>query len=138
MVNKAILVGAIGKDPETKTFDNGGKIIKFPLATSEKYFRDGEWHENTTWHNIDFPSKFDRTLKKGDTVYVEGSIKTREYTDDDGNTRKITFIRAQKVSVIKHAKHPAVEEREQAKDASKPESQPDTTGAPLTDDELPF
>lgn len=96
-VNRAILVGNLGKDPETKTFSNGGKVVSFSLATSESWTKDGERKELTTWHSVvirnekiaDVAAKY---LRKGSKAYVEGSIQSRKYQDQSGQDRYITEI----------------------------------------------
>lgn len=97
-VNKVILVGNLGKDPEIKTFDSGNQVANFPLATSEKFKnRDGELQEETEWHNITMFGKkaelAEQYLRKGSKIYVEGKLRTRSYQDNDGNTRYITEIK---------------------------------------------
>lgn len=101
-LNKVILIGNVGKDPEVRQFDNGGKKISFSLATNESYRdRDGAWQEQTEWHNIaGYGFLADRPIAKGDTIYVEGKIKTRDYKDKDGNTRYITEIIAERFNMI--------------------------------------
>ncbi len=98
-MNKAILIGNIGRDPETRTFANGGSVVGFSLATTESW-KDkstGERKERTEWHNISvFNENLGRIVsafcRKGSKIYIEGSIHTREYTDKDGNQRKSTEI----------------------------------------------
>lgn len=96
-VNKVILVGRLGKDPEVKTLENGGKIANFSIATSESYKdkKSGEKVENTEWHNISLWNSVaeiaEKYLKKGDNVYIEGKLKTRSY-EKDGTTRYATEI----------------------------------------------
>ena len=97
-VNKVILVGNLGKDPEIRTLENGVKKASFSLATSE-VFKDklsGEKRSETEWHNIviwrglaDIAEKY---LRKGQQVYIEGKIKSRQYKDKEGNQRYITEI----------------------------------------------
>ncbi|HLP11407.1 MAG TPA: single-stranded DNA-binding protein [Flavobacteriales bacterium] len=97
-VNKVILVGNLGKDPEVRTLENGVKKVSFPLATSEVY-KDkdtGDKRTETEWHNIviwrglaDVAEKY---LRKGQQVYVEGKIKSRQYKDKEGNQRYITEV----------------------------------------------
>jgi single-strand DNA-binding protein len=96
-INKVILVGNVGKDPEVITLDNGTKLAKFPLATSESYTdKSGQRVENTTWHNIvvwrNQAEIVEKYVKKGRQLYIEGKIKTRSYTDKDNATRYITEI----------------------------------------------
>ena len=98
-VNKVILVGNLGKDPETRTFANGGKVVSFSLATSENW-KDkgsGERKEKTEWHNISIFSEglagvAERFLRKGSKVYLEGQLETRKWQDQSGNDRYTTDI----------------------------------------------
>lgn len=101
-LNKVMLIGRIGKDPDTFTFDNGNKKISFTLATTESY-RDKEnnWVDQTEWHNIaGYRYLAEKNFAKGDLVYVEGKIKTRKYTDKEGNDRYITEIQADKINIL--------------------------------------
>jgi single-strand DNA-binding protein len=101
-LNKVILIGNVGKDPEVRQFDNGGKKISFSLATNESYKdKDGAWQDQTEWHNIvGWGFLADRPIAKGDTIYVEGKIKSRDYKDKEGNTRYITEILAERFNMI--------------------------------------
>ena len=97
MVNKVILVGNVGKDPEVKYLDNDLTIAKFSLATSESYTnKSGERISNTEWHNIvcwrNLAKIAEKYVKKGTMLYIEGKITTRSYDDKDGNKRYITEI----------------------------------------------
>jgi single-strand DNA-binding protein len=96
-VNKVILVGNVGKDPETRYLDEATAISKFPLATSETYKnRSGERVSTTEWHNIvlwrGLAQVAEKYVKKGTQLYIEGRIKTRSYDDADGNRKYITEI----------------------------------------------
>jgi single-strand DNA-binding protein len=96
-VNKVILVGNVGKDPETRYLDESTAITKFPLATSETYKnRNGERVSNTEWHNVvlwrGLAQVAEKYVKKGTQIYLEGRIKTRSYDDADGNRKYITEI----------------------------------------------
>ena len=96
-VNKVILVGNVGKDPEVRYLDENTAIAKFPLATSETYKnRSGERVTNTEWHNVvlwrGLATVAERYVKKGTQLYIEGRIKTRSYDDQDGNRKYITEI----------------------------------------------
>ena len=89
-VNKVILLGNVGQDPEIRTFDNGNKIANVSLATTETYKdRDGNKQSRTEWHRVNFSGKnaetVERFVKKGSQIYVEGMIRTRKYTNRDGN-----------------------------------------------------
>ncbi len=104
-INKAILVGNLGKDPELRYTANGTAVCTFPLATSERYKdRDGQQQEKTEWHNIvawrqlaEICGKF---LAKGKQVYIEGKIQNRSYDDRDGNKRYITEIVADQMQML--------------------------------------
>ena len=96
-VNKVILVGNVGKDPETRYLDEGTAFSKFPLATSETYKnKAGERISNTEWHNVvlwrGLAQVAEKYVKKGTQIYIEGRIKTRSYDDQDGNKKYITEI----------------------------------------------
>jgi single-strand DNA-binding protein len=96
-VNKVILVGNVGKDPETRYLDEGTAISKFPLATSETYKnRAGERVSTTEWHNVvlwrGLAQVAEKYVKKGTQLYIEGRIKTRSYDDPEGNRKYITEI----------------------------------------------
>jgi single-strand DNA-binding protein len=98
-MNKAILIGTLGRDPEVRTLQTGGRVVSFSMATSETW-RDkdsGERKERTEWHNVVIWNEAlgkiaESYLKKGQKTYIEGQIQSREYIDKDGNTRKVTEI----------------------------------------------
>ena len=98
-VNKVILVGNLGADPEIRTFNNGGKVANLRIATSEQW-KDrmtGERKERTEWHNVvingdGLVGVVERFLKKGSKVYIEGSLRTRKWQDRDGNDRYTTEV----------------------------------------------
>ncbi len=104
-VNKVILVGNLGKDPELRYTPSGTAVATFSLATTERYKdRDGNRQEKTEWHNIvawrqlaEICGKF---LHKGKQVYIEGKIQTRSYDDRDGNKRYITEIVADQMHML--------------------------------------
>lgn len=92
MVNKVILIGNVGKDPEIKHLENGNTVCNFTLATSESYNnKNGERITNTEWHNIvlwkNLAEIANKYVKKGSQIYIEGSIKTESWEDKDGNKR---------------------------------------------------
>ena len=98
-VNKVILVGNVGSDPEIKTFNNGGKVANFSLATTEKW-RDKKTQEyvsKTEWSKISVFSEglvsvIERYVKKGVKIYIEGRLQTRKWTDNSGNDKYITEV----------------------------------------------
>jgi single-strand DNA-binding protein len=97
-VNKVILLGRLGKDPEVRNFQNGGKVVNFSLATSERWKdREGNQQEKTEWHNVAiFNEKLgeiaEKYLRKGAQVYLEGQLQTRKWQDQSGNDRYSTEI----------------------------------------------
>ena len=104
-VNKVILVGNLGKDPEVRSFDGGRSKAAFSLATSETYKnRDGERVTNTEWHNVVLWSPLaeiaERYLSKGKQVYIEGKLTNRSYEDKEGNTRYITEINGRQMVLL--------------------------------------
>ena len=104
-VNKVILIGNLGKDPDHKTFPNGGAVTNVSLATSESWKgRDGQMQEHTEWHNLVFNDKLadiaKQYLRKGSKVYVEGQIRTRKYQDKEGKDRFITEIRVRDMQML--------------------------------------
>ncbi|NJO54354.1 MAG: single-stranded DNA-binding protein, partial [Bacteroidales bacterium] len=98
-VNKVILIGNLGRDPEVQRFPSGGQAVKFSIATSERWpdKTTGEKKEKTEWHNIVIYNEnigriAEQYLRKGSKVYIEGQLQTREYTDKDGQQRRITEV----------------------------------------------
>ena len=98
-VNKVILVGNLGKDPEVRSFQNGGKVVNFTLATSETWNdrASGERKEKTEWHNVVIKNEklgeiAEKYLKKGAKVYLECSVQSRKYTDQSGQEKYITEV----------------------------------------------
>lgn len=105
-VNKVILMGTLGRDPETKNFPNGGSITTFSVATSE-HWKDkatGERKEATEWHRISTSNRLaeiaSKYLKKGGRVYIEGSLRTRKWKDQNGVDREATEIRADVLQLL--------------------------------------
>ena len=98
-VNKVILIGNLGRDPEVRTMQSGGRVVSFSVATGESWTdkNSGERREKTQWHRIAiFNEKLgeiaEKYLKKGSTVYLEGALESRKYTDKDGQERETTEI----------------------------------------------
>ena len=97
-LNKVMLIGNLGQDPEIRSFQNGGRVANLRIATSEKYKdRDGNMQEKTEWHTVAIFSDglvgvVERFLKKGSKVYVEGQLQTRKWQDRDGNDRYTTEV----------------------------------------------
>lgn len=103
-VNKVILVGHLGKDPEVRHLDGNVSVASFPLATSESYNKDGKRIEQTEWHNIvmwrglaDVAAKY---LQKGKLVYIEGKLRTRSFEDKEGHKKYSTEIVAENFTLL--------------------------------------
>ena len=111
-LNKVILIGRLGTDPEVTSFENGNKKISVTMATSERYRdRDQNWVEQTDWHNIVVWGNLAndiadgrRNYSKGDMMYVEGKLRTRQYTDQQGATRYVTEVIADKMMQLAPAR----------------------------------
>jgi single-strand DNA-binding protein len=98
-VNKVILVGNLGKDPEIRSFQNGGRVASFSIATSENWKdkTSGERKEKTEWHRVSVTNDalvgvIEKYVKKGSKVYIEGQLETRKWTDKDGNEKYTTEV----------------------------------------------
>lgn len=97
MINKVILIGNLGKDPEVKKLENNNAVARFTLATNESYMdKSGEWQKQTEWHNIviwgNLAERAEKYLHKGSTIFLEGKLKTRKYTDSNNIERYTTEI----------------------------------------------
>lgn len=105
-VNKVIIVGNLGADPEARTFPNGGMVCNISVATSEQWSdkQTGERHEVTEWHRVQFNNRLaevaQQYLRKGSQVYIEGSIRTRKWQDQNGQDRYSTEIRASTIQML--------------------------------------
>jgi len=138
-VNKVILVGNVGKDPEVRHLDSGVAVTTFPLATSETYKnKEGQKVTNTEWHNVvlwrGLAEVAEKYVKKGNPLYIEGKIRTRSWDDKDGNKRYTTEIIADVMQMLgsKQGSEDAA--------ASAPESSNavDIDNMPAEEDDLPF
>lgn len=145
-VNKVILIGNVGKDPEVRTMPDGTPVVNFPLAVSEKYKdRNGDTHENTEWPNIvcwrGVAELVGKYVHKGDKLYVEGKMRTRSYDDKDGVKRYSTEINVDTIEFLtpKRDEQPQrtepqpVRQRRQAqpRTASQAEQNPDFSDLPF-------
>ena len=105
-VNKVILVGNLGRDPETRTFPSGDQICNATIATTDKWKdkQSGEMREHTEWHRLVFNGRLAEIaaqyLRKGSQVYIEGSIRTRKYNDKDGVEKYATDIRVDQMQML--------------------------------------
>ena len=150
-VNKVIIVGNLGRDPEARTFPSGDQICNIRVATTDRW-RDKqtqEMREHTEWHSIVFNGKLaeiaNQYLRKGSQVYVEGSLRTRKWQDQGGNDRYSTEIRADTMQMLGSkqgmsgegaASAPA--QRQQGAAPSQPQRQQPASGFDDMDDDIPF
>jgi len=107
-VNKAILLGNLGKDPEVRYTQSGGAVANFSVATTERRKQGEQWVDHTEWHNVVVFGKTAENcgqyLQKGSQVYLEGRIQTRKWDDKDGNTKYMTEIVAFDVQFLSRTK----------------------------------
>ena len=136
MVNKAILIGRLGRDPETRYTGCGTPVCNFSLATDESYTdKSGERENKTEWHNIvawgKLAEQCQNLLSKGKLAYVEGRLQTRTWNDRDGNKRRTTEIVINRMRVLTPRSDAALD--------AEPSVEPtDHTGPEITDDDVPF
>lgn len=140
-INKVILVGNLGRDPEIRNMENGVKQARFSLATTENYRdREGNQTEHTEWHNIvlwrGLAGVAEQYLKRGNSVYIEGRIRTREYLDKEGNKKYITEILGDNMVMLGGKR---TEQQAPAAVNSGPAvPTPDENGSSQPEDDLPF
>jgi single-strand DNA-binding protein len=140
-INKAILIGNLGRDPETRTLESGVKVTRFPMATTETFKnKDGVKTDQTEWHNIvlwrGLAEVAEKYLRKGDSVYIEGKISYRQWDDKDGNKRYTTDIVADNMTMLGGARRddPGFGTPPPEKDGDQAVGSP----APEPGDDLPF
>jgi len=138
-LNKVMLIGNLGKDPEVRFTASGQAVASFSLATSEKFKgKTGEWEERTEWHNITLWGKLAEIsgeyLTKGKTIYVEGRLQTRKWQDKTGNDRYTTEIVGDKMQMLSPKG-----ERSGGDSSSAPKSSgSNDEEPPFQDDDIPF
>jgi len=147
-VNRVILIGNLGKDPEIRSLEGGVKKASFSLATTETYKgKGGERIDQTEWHNIilwrGLAEVAESYLKKGSTIYLEGKIKSRDYTDKDGNKRYITEIIGDNMVMLgpKRDQQGGTESNNSYRQEKPPQQEPVEHHTDLTEepgDDLPF
>ena len=151
-VNKVILVGNCGKDPETRYMPSGGAVTNISIATSESWKdkQSGETKERTEWHNVVFFNRLGEIageyLKKGSQIYVEGSLRTRKWQDKSGQDRYTTEIVASEMQMLGSRgggdSYAPAQSQSQSRPASNQQSDPAPAPAPMVeegfDDDIPF
>lgn len=138
-VNKVILIGNLGKDPELKNFEGGNMVANFTLATTEVYRdRNGNKVDQTEWHNIAMWGKLaeiaGKILRKGAKVYIEGRIRNRSWEDREGNKKYITEIVADNFTLL----GPRPQQTPGNGDYEMSHGQPEGDKEIMVDDDLPF
>jgi single-strand DNA-binding protein len=154
MVNKVILIGNLGRDPEVRHLESGATVAKFSVATNESYQdKSGEWQTITEWHNVvawrSLAERAEKQLKKGMMVYVEGKLSTRKWQDRDGNDRYSTDVVANTFRMLERRERtgsdtgfpeqePAINMTTTGAVTSNPQPQSHTGSGGAEVDDLPF
>ncbi len=116
-INKVILVGRLGKDPEIRATQSGKKCASFSMATSETWVNNGNKEERTEWHRIVAWERLaelaEKYLKKGTNIYIEGKLQTRKYKDKNGNECYVTEVLANQYNFIESVKKEDIQQPEQ-------------------------
>jgi single-strand DNA-binding protein len=138
-INKVILIGNLGRDPEIQKFDNGVKKASFSLATTETFKnREGEKTQHTEWHNIilwrGLAEIAENYLRKGSTIYLEGKIRRREWEDKEGQKRYTTEILGDTMTMLGGSRR----ETAGAEAVTSEKEENGTAETPLPEDDLPF
>ena len=142
-VNKVILIGHLGADPQMRFTPNGTAVAQFNLATTERFNdRNGERQERTEWHRIVAWSRLaeicNQYLKKGKQVYIEGRLQTRQWEDQSGNKRYTTEIVANNMIMLGRAGDVAEDTPTQSVPAEEAEPSASGSGTTSNEDDLPF
>jgi single-strand DNA-binding protein len=140
-VNKVIIVGNLGKDPETRYTADGAAIANVSVATTHKWkTKDGDKKEETEWHRVSFFGRLAEIvaeyLTKGSSVYIEGRLRTRKWQDKDGNDKYTTEIVAENMQMLSRSSG-GEERAERPAKPSKPPARAES-GPPDVDDDVPF
>lgn len=142
-VNKVILLGNLGKDPEVRYLEQNRIVAKFTLATSETFTnRQGERQIETEWHNIEvwdnLASIVEKYLKKGNQLYLEGKIRTERWTDKEGHEHTIKKIKATSLTLLSSRNTPEASDALQNRKTATENIDISPQSLPAPEDELPF
>lgn len=143
-LNKVMLIGNLGKDPELRHTPAGTAVATFSLATSERYRnkQSNEWEEKTEWHNVVLWNKLAETagqyLSKGKTVYLEGRLQTRKWQDRDGNTRYTTEVVCDSMKMLSPKGESLSRGSADQASSYEPVSGSNYEEPPFQDDDIPF
>ncbi|HEY6160683.1 MAG TPA: single-stranded DNA-binding protein [Bacteroidia bacterium] len=140
-VNKVILIGNLGRDPEVRHLEGGATVANFPIATTETYKdKNGNRQEQTEWHNIvlwrSLADVAEKYLKKGMQIYIEGKLRTRSWEDKDGNKRYTTEVVGETFTMLSSRKN-----NEENNNAAGQQNNTSSTNQPIGNgntDDLPF
>lgn len=140
-MNRVMLIGNLGKDPEQRQFENGSNKVTFSLATSERYQdKEGNWQETTEWHDIilwrNQADNAMKLLKKGNTIFLEGKLTHRTWQDAEGKNRKTTEVVGSMFRVLER-RSPGGENQTPSFSGSEP-TQKSTGNAIEEGEDLPF
>lgn len=140
MINKVILIGNLGKDPDVRRLENGTAVGRMTVATNENYKdKDGVWQKQTEWHNVvvwrELAERAETSFKKGMLVFIEGKLTTRKYADKDGQERYATEVVANTCKLLEKAEHATNGTPPQAEHQQAP---PIQEAQPAEVDDLPF
>ncbi len=144
MVNKVILIGNLGKDPEVRYLEGNVAVARFSLATNESYKdKKGDWQTATEWHDIvawrQLAERVEKQLKKGSQIYVEGKLTHRKYQDKDGNDRYVTEVVANTIRLLdRRDNRPGGEEAYAPATSQENAYGNGAGGEQQADDDLPF
>jgi len=143
-VNKVILIGNLGADPEVRSLESGVKVATINVATSESYKdKNGERQTQTEWHRVvlwrGLAEVVERYLKKGSQVYIEGRLRTRSYDDQDGKKTYVTEIEARELTMLGRRDSEGNESNQESRSSNAEGSQKSAEGSTANDtDDLPF
>ncbi len=143
-VNKVILIGNLGKDPEVRHLENGASVANFSLATSETYKdrTSGERKTITDWHNIvlwrGLAEIAEKYLKKGSKIYIEGKLRTRSYEDQNGQTRYVTEVVGDELTMLDRAPESSGNPNIPQNESPEKMDAPSKDMGSSDDDDLPF
>ena len=142
MVNKVILIGNVGADPDVRYLEGGVAVANFRLATSEVYNRNGEQVRQTEWHNIvlwrNLAQIAEKYVKKGMMLYIEGRLRTRSWDDQNGVKRYVTEIYGDNMQMLTRKQDMPDRPQEPSAPQASPMPQAQATSMASDDDDLPF
>jgi single-strand DNA-binding protein len=141
-MNRVILIGNLGKDPETRNLEGGSKVVKFTLATNEQGTRNGEKIKITEWHDIELWDRqadvAEKYLRKGSKVMIEGKIKTDSWKDQQGVEKQRKVIRGQSIELLDKSEMGSNNSSYEKNQESESNSVSESHVQPTVDEDLPF